>query len=139
MDLSTARQHIHASFERMRVLYQKPVFDEWVILSPVAKHGGVLAYSGPRIEEFRQKLPSDVEPLLHQLAGRNLEAGDFEFTSAGDGTRHDALVRIGAASYLVCNNLAKSMAKIRQDPRWLKAQVAFVELSERFRSDPLEA
>jgi hypothetical protein len=139
MDLATARQHIHASFERMRVLYQKPVFDEWVILSPAAKHGGMLAYSGPRIEEFRQKLPSDIEPLLHQLAGRNLEVGEFEFTSAGDGTRHDALVRVGTASYLVCNNLAKSMAEIRQDPRWLKAQAAFVDLTERFRADPLEA
>ena len=139
MDLSVARQHIHASFERMRALYTKPVFDEWVILTPAAKHGGVLAYSGPRLEEFRQKLPSDVEPLMAQLAGRNLPIGDFEFTHAGDGTRHDALVRLGATSYLVCNNLAKSMAEIRQDPRWLKAQAAFVDLSEKFRSDPLEA
>jgi len=139
MDLSAARQLIQASFERMRVIYTRPVFDEWVILTPGAKHNGVLAYSGPRLEEFRQKLPSDVEPLLAQLAGRNLTIGDFEFTHAGDGTRHDGLIRLGASSYLVCNNLAHSMAEIRKDSRWLKAQAAFVDLSEKFRADPLEA
>ena len=139
MDLSAARQQIQASFERMRALYTRPVFDEWVILTPAAKHHGVLAYSGPRLEEFRQKLPSDVEPLLAQLAGRNLAIGDFEFTHAGDGTRHDALIRLGATSYLVCNNLAHSMSEIRKDTRWLKAQAAFVDLSELFRADPLEA
>jgi hypothetical protein len=139
MNLSAARQHIHASFERMRTLYAKPVFDEWVILTPAAKHGGVLAYAGPRLEEFRLKLPADVAPLLAQLVGRNLTIGDFEFTQEGDGTRHDALIRLGATSYLVCNNLASSMVEIRQDPRWLKAQAAFVDLSEKFRTDPLEA
>ncbi|MDB6170367.1 MAG: hypothetical protein JWM88_3231 [Verrucomicrobia bacterium] len=139
MDLSAARQLIQSSFDRMRALYLKPVFDEWVVLTPGARHAGVLAYSGPRLDEFREKLPSDVEPLAAQLAGRNLPIGDFEFTHEGDGTRHDALIRLGATSYLVCNNLAKSMAEIRSDPRWLKAQAAFVDLSERFRSDPLEA
>ena len=139
MNLSAARQHIAAAMERMRVLYTKPVFDEWVILTPAARHGGVLAYAGPRLEQFRQKLPAEVEPLLAQLAGRNLGIGDFEFTSAGDGSRHDALIRLGASSYLGCNNLASSMAEIRQEARWLKAQAAFVDLSERFRSDPLEA
>jgi hypothetical protein len=29
------------------------------------------------------------------------------------------------------------MAEIRADARWLKAQTAFVELSELFRMDPL--
>ncbi len=138
MDLSTARKHIATSFERMRALYSRPVFDEWVIVTAAAQRS-VLAYSGPRLEEFRQKLPSDIEPLLAQLAGRNLAIGDFEFTQAGDGTRHDALLRLGASSYLVCNNLAHSMADLRRDQRWLKAQGAFVDLSEQFRADPLGA
>jgi hypothetical protein len=30
------------------------------------------------------------------------------------------------------------MAEIRKDPRWLQAQKAFVELSNKFRADPLE-
>jgi hypothetical protein len=137
MDLATARQHITASFERMRALYFKPVFDEWVILAPGSKQSGILAYTGPRVEEFRKNLPADVKPLLAQVSGLKLEAGDFEFTLEGDGPRHDVLLRLGANSYLVCNNTAKSMAEIRADARWLKAQAAFVDLSEKFRTDPL--
>ena len=137
MDLATARPHISASLERMRALYFKPVFDEWVILAPGAKQSGILAYTGPRVEEFRKNLPDDVKPLLAQVTGLKLEPGDFEFTNAGDGTRHDALVKLGANSYLVCNNTAKSMAEIRADVRWLKAQAAFVDLCEKFRADPL--
>ncbi len=139
MDLATARQHITASFERMRALYLKPVFDEWVILSPGGKMGGIVAYVGPRAEEFRKQLANDVAPLLAQVTGQNLEAGDFEFTLGGDGTQHDVLLKLGGSSYLVANNTAKSMAEIRGDPRWLKAQAAFVDLSEKFRVDPLEA
>lgn len=139
MNLSAARRLVETSLERMHALYTRPVFDEWVILTPSGKHSGVLAYSGPRLEEFRKKLPSDVEPLLAQVAGRNLAIGDFEFTQEGDGTRHDALIRLGATSYLVCNNLDHSMAEIRKDARWLKAQTAFVDLCEKFRTDPLEA
>ena len=53
------------------------------------------------------------------------------------GFHTEALVKLGANSYLVCNNTAKSMAEIRTDSRWLKAQAAFVDLSEKFRVDPL--
>ena len=137
MDLAAARQHITASFERMRALYFKPVFDEWVILAPGAKPSGILAYVGPRAEEFRKKLAEDVEPLLAQVSGQKLEVGDFEFTLTGDGTRHDVMLKLGNNSFLVCNNTAKSMAEIRADARWLKAQAAFVDLSEKFRVDPL--
>ena len=137
MDLATARKTIEGSFERMRALYFKPVFDEWVILAPGAKQSGILAYTGPRVEEFRKKLADDVEPLLARVAGQKMEPGDFEFTLEGDGTRHDVLLKLGANSYLVCNNTAKSMAEIRADARWLKAQAAFVDLSEKFRVDPL--
>jgi hypothetical protein len=137
MDLATARQHISASLERMRALYFEPVFDEWVILAPGSRQSGILAYTGPRAEEFRKNLPLDAKPLLAQVGGQQLEAGDFEFTNAGEGTRHDVMVKLGANSYLVCNNTAKSMADIRTDTRWLKAQAAFVDLCEKFRIDPL--
>jgi len=137
MDLNTARQHITASFERMRALYSKPVFDEWVILSPGAKQGGIVNYTGPRAEDFRKDLATDVAPLLGQVAGQNLEPGDFEFTLEGSGTKHDVLLKLGPRSFLVCNNTAKSMDQIRADSRWLKAQAAFVDLSEKFRADPL--
>jgi hypothetical protein len=139
MDLATARQHIQSSFERMRALYLKPVFDEWVILSLGARHGGVLAYAGARVESVRAQLPDDVEPLRALAAGRQFAVGDFDFALEAAGPRYDALIKIGEQSYLLCNNTAKSMAEIRTDARWLKAQAAFFELSEKFRADPLEA
>lgn len=136
MDLATARQHIQSSFARMDALYRRPVFDEWAILSAAAAPG-VLAYSGPRRENFRHQLPTDAEPLRLAVAGRPLGAGDFEFAADAGGTRYDACMQLGEGSYLVCNHTARAMAEIRRDPKWLKAQAAFFELSEKFRADPL--
>ena len=56
MDLETARRSIHATFERMRVAYRQPVFDEWAILSVPAASGGVVAYAGPRPDAFKVNL-----------------------------------------------------------------------------------
>jgi hypothetical protein len=137
MDLETARQHIQSALVRMRALYLKPVFDEWMILDPNAKPGGVLAYTGPRGESFRPQLSADVAPLRAVVEGRQLTVGDFEFAQDATGPRYDALMKIGASIYLVCNNTAKTMAELRADPQWLKAQAAFFELSEKFRADPL--
>jgi hypothetical protein len=139
MDLATARQHIQASLERMNALYGKPVFDEWAVLSLAAKHGGVLAYAGPRVENFRANVAADAEPLRVLIAGRPFAEGDFEFAPEAGGTRYDALLKTGATSFLVCNHTGKTMVEIRADPRWLKAQTVFFELSERFRADPLVA
>lgn len=137
MDLETARQHIQSAFVRMRALYLQPVFDEWMILDPNSKPGGILAYMGPRSESFRPQLSADVAPLRAVVEGRQLTVGDFEFAQEASGPRYDALMKIGASSYLVCNNTAKTMAELRADPQWLKAQAAFFELSEKFRADPL--
>jgi hypothetical protein len=137
MDLETARQQIQSTLVRMRALYLRPVFDEWMILDAKAKPGGVLAYVGPRVESFRSQLPADVAPLRAMVEGRALTVGDFEFAQDAAGPRHDALLKVGSSSFLVCNNTAKTMAELRADPQWLKAQTAFFELSEKFRSDPL--
>jgi len=139
MDLETARQHIQSALVRMRTLYLKPVFDEWMILDPKAKHGGILAYSGPRAESFRPQLLADVAPLRAMVEGQQLTIGDFEFAQDAAGPRHDALMKIGESSYLVCNHTIKTMTELRADPQWLKAQPAFFELSEKFRADPLGA
>ncbi|MBI5382861.1 MAG: hypothetical protein HZA31_13260 [Opitutae bacterium] len=138
MDLATARQHIEACIDRMRLLYEAPVFDEWVLLAfGPPPQGGVLAYAGPRAESFRRQLPADAAPLRALVADRHLAVGDFDFALEASGTHYDALMRTGAASYLVCNHTGKSMTDIRANPRWLKAQAAFFELSEKFRDDPL--
>jgi hypothetical protein len=137
MDLETARRHIQASVERMRALYLKPVFDEWAILSVPATTGGIVAYHGPRPDVFRRNLPEDAEPLRAITAGRQFADGDIEFVPDARDTRYDAFMKIGPASYLVLNNMAKTMTEIRADTKWLGAQAVLFELSEKFRADPL--
>jgi hypothetical protein len=137
MTLAAARQLIESSLERMRALYGQPVFDEWIVLAAGARRADVLAYAGPREEGFRSDLPTDVQPLVAQAGGQKLEVGDFDFTTQGAGTKYDAILKVAEMTYLICNNTEKSMAEIRADARWLKAQAAFFELSEKFRHDPL--
>ena len=67
-----------------------------------------------------------------------MAVGDFEFVHDGHGTHFDACIRLGRAGYLFCNHTTKSMTDIRQDRLWLAAQKPFVELSAKFRADPLE-
>ena len=139
MNLEAAKSHITAAFARMNALYGKAVFDEWTIVSLQGEQGGILCYTGPRGESFRRQFATDIVPLRSEMAGRRFAVGDFEFTAEGAGTRFDACVRIGEASYLLCNHTGKSMVEIRGDPRWLQAQKAFVDVSERFRRDALES
>jgi hypothetical protein len=138
MKLADARSLISAALGRMNILYLRTVFDEWVVVSFQPERGAILAYHGPRAESFRQQFAGDVQPLRAEMEGRHLAVGDFEFAPAAAGPRYDACLRIGPSGYLVCNHTGKSMAVIRDDPRWIEAQKAFVELSEKFRADPLE-
>ena len=138
MDLETARRHVQACLDRMRASYLKPVFDEWAILAASPKSGGVLAYHGPRPDAFRRDLATDAEPLRAQAQGKMIAEGDIEFAEDAAHTRYDAFVKIGPTSYLVLNNTAKVMAEIRADTKWLSAQTALFELTEKFRADPLE-
>lgn len=139
MDLETARRHIHNALERMRASYLQSVFDEWAILAVPAKAGGVMAYHGPRADEFRRNLPKDAEPLRAITAGKKFTEGDLEFVPDAADTHYDAFMMIGPASYLVLNHTVKTMTEIRADLKWLKAQGVLFELSEKFRSDPLAA
>jgi hypothetical protein len=139
MDLDTARRHIQAALERMRASYVKPVFDEWAILSvPGTAGGGIVAYHGPRPDVFRRQLPDDAEPLRARTAGKQFAEGDIEFVADAADTRYDAFVKVGPTSYLVLNHTVKTMAEIRADAKWLSAQAILFELTEKFRSDPLE-
>ncbi|MDO8543720.1 MAG: hypothetical protein Q7S40_25035 [Opitutaceae bacterium] len=138
MDLDTARRHIQASLERMRVAYLQPVFDEWAILGVAPKTGGVLAYFGPRPDAFRRALTDDAEPLRALTAGKSFTEGDLEFVPDAVKTRYDAFMKIGASSYLVLNHTVRSMEEIRGDAKWLNAQAMLFDLSEKFRADPLE-
>jgi hypothetical protein len=139
MDLATARRHIAAALERMRLAYSKPVFDEWAILGMAPKARGILAYQGPRPEDFRRTLVDDAEPLRARTAGRDFAEGDIEFVPDAGKTRYDAFMKIGPTSYLVLNHTTLTMEEIRADTKWLGVQPLLFELSEKFRADPLDA
>ena len=136
MDLEVARTHIQAALTRMNTAYGQMVFDEWAILGLGGK-GGVHAYAGPRPERFRRQIPDDAAPLRAEAAGQPSGVGDIVFALEANETRYDAFVRLGEASYLVLNHTAKTMAEIRTNPGWLKAQPVLFELGEKFRADPL--
>jgi hypothetical protein len=138
MNLSAAEVHITAALARMATLYGKPVFDEWLIVSLQASSGSIRTYQGPRPESFHKGFGEDAGPLRAEMEGKHLAVGDFEFAPEASGTRFDACIRVGASSYLLCNHTVKSMAEIRSDSKWLRAQKPFVELSAKFRDDPLE-
>jgi hypothetical protein len=137
MNLETARQHIRTCRERMDALYEKPVFDEWVILAFVDFQATILAYDGPRADSFKQTLRTDAAPLTREMEDKHYAVGDFEFAHEARGSRFDACVRLGEKTYLLCNNTYGTMTDLRQDPRWLKAQKPFVDLTEKFRADEL--
>jgi hypothetical protein len=138
MNLADARTAIIPALGRMNALYNKPVFDEWVLVKVTAVQGAILAYSGPRAETYQRKFKDDMVPLRAELEQQHLAVGDFAFAHDAAGTGFDACIRLGPASYLFCNHTTKSMADIRQDPLWREAQRPFVQLSELFRGDPLE-
>ena len=138
MNLADARTAIILALGRMNALYHKPVFDEWVLVKLAHEQGAILAYHGPRAETYQRKFKDDIVPLRAELDQRHLAVGDFAFVQDAAGTRFDACIRLGPAGYLFCNNTVKSMADIRQDPRWLEAQKPFADLSTKFRSEPLE-
>lgn len=137
MDLENARTHIESAIERMRASYLQPVFDEWAILSMSGKSSGIVAYKGPRPDVFRRRLPEDAEPLRAATRGKELSEGDIEFVPDAADTRYDAFMKVGPTSFLVLNHTVKTMNEIRADKKWLGAQAALFELSEKFRGDPL--
>jgi hypothetical protein len=137
MTIDAARTAIIAALGRMNALYAKTVFDEWVLASFKPERGAILAYQGPRAENYKQHFVADILPLRNEVAGQKLGVGDFVFVQTATGTQHDAVMRLGDVSYLFCNNTAHTMEQIRQSPLWLRAQAPFVQLSELFRGDPL--
>lgn len=138
MNLEDARSAVIHAIGRMNALYATPVFDEWVLVKLASESGLILAYAGPRAESYKRKFLEDVIPLRTELGQGPLAVGDFAFAPDAGGTRFDACVRLGAASYLFCNNTTKSMTDIRRNPRWIEAQKPFVALSAAFQTDPLE-
>ena len=138
MNLADARTTVILAIGRMNSLYQKPLFDEWILVKLARTEGAILAYEGPRAETYQRRFKTDIAPLQVEIEGRKMAVGDFAFAPNAEGALYDAFLRLGPVAYLFCNNIAKSMTEIRADPRWLEAQKPFAELASKFREDPLE-
>ena len=142
MKLSNALQAVQETADEMNRLYQNVVFDEYALVrvtkSPQGYGYDLLGDLGPRQETFVSGLLRDGKHLQKLYDTVNHVPGDFEFCHRGVGTGLEAFVVVHPEVLLMCNNTRKSMTEISQDLRWLKAQAPFVELSERFRADPLE-
>lgn len=137
MTLDEATGLIRTCLEQMNARYRRTLFDEWAVVSLRERGGRVLAYQGPRREDFQKHFLRDLDALRQQIASRQFGVGDFEFARYGVGTKFEAFLVLGEGLYLICNNTGASMEDISRDPHWLGAQIPFVELSDRVRANPL--
>jgi hypothetical protein len=137
MNLEEAVKLVKESFEKMNTRYGGVIFDEWVVISFAEAKEKILAYAGPRREHFKNNFDTDVKALRAELHAMKHIIGDFDFARHAAGTHFDAFVVIGQELFLICNSTTRSMQEITQQPNWRMAQVAFMEMSEKFRSNPL--
>jgi hypothetical protein len=137
MNLEETTKAITQCAEQMNSRYQSAVFDEWAIVSIAQKKSRILGYLGPRNDDFLKNFANDLGALRTQLMHSSHGVGDFEFTRHGVGTLHEAFMVLGEGIYLICNNTQNSMEGIAKNALWIDAQVPFVELSDKFRSNPL--
>ena len=137
MRLCEATDLIKSCAEKMNVRYANVVFDEWAIVSLAGRRARLLAYEGPRKEGFQKNFLKDAGKLRAPLLTVSHDPGDFEFSSDGVGTGFEAFTALGAGVYLIWNNTVLSMDGISREPRWLAAQVPFVDLTDEFRSNPV--
>ncbi len=137
MKIEQAKQLVLTCAAQMNERYQKTVFDEWALIAVAENKGHLLAYNGPRKRDFQTNFLADAGSLRAGLLAREHEVGDYEFARHEIGTGFESYMSVGPGVFLICNNTVQSMDAIARDPRWLGAQVPFVELSERFREDPV--
>jgi len=137
MTLPESVSLIQKAFAKMNEAYGRPVFDEWALVDLSSIQGHIHEYSGPRHAEFQKDLHDNLIPLQAEMTGQNLEPGDFSFVRDAAGADFDAFVVLGTNLYLLCNHTSKDMEQITRDPQWKRAQVPFVNLSEKFRVSPL--
>jgi len=137
MTLEEIGQQIKRCREQMDSRYGTPVFNEWAIVSLVENKARVLAYTGPRNDDFLANFARDLGSLRAELASGSYGPGDFEFSRHSTGTGHEAFMVLNSGIYLICNNTSESMESIAKNPKWLAAQVPFAEFADHVRTSPL--
>ncbi len=137
MTFDQVNKQIKACAQQMDARYGKVVFDEWAIVSLADQKGRLLSYIGPRKDGFQKNFLNDAGSLRAGLLTKQYDPGDFEFSRHEVGPGFESFMVLGKGMYLICNNTVQSMDAITKDPLWLGAQVPFVELSDKLRSDPV--
>ena len=137
MTLDEISGQIKACAQQMNSRYGYVVFDEWAVISLAENKARVLFYTGPRNDDFLKNFARDLGSLRVELQGGQYGPGDFEFSRHGTGTGFESFMVLGQSLYLICNNTSESMDSIAKNPRWLGAQVPFVEFADRIRANPL--
>jgi hypothetical protein len=137
MTLDEVKFLIKTCAGQMDAHYGKAVFDEWAVISLAENKARVLAYVGPRNDDFLKNFANDLGSLRAELLGANYGTGDFAFARHAAGTQFEAFMVLGIAIYLICNNTRESMDTIARDPKWLNAQVPFAEFGDKMRANPL--
>jgi hypothetical protein len=137
MTLDETFSEIKACANHMDTRYGGIVFDEWAIVSLMENKARVLAYIGPRNDEFLKHFVEDLGTLRMELRTDKYTTGDFEFARHNTGTRYEVFMVLSPGIYLICNNTRDSMDAIAKNPRWLEAQIPFAELGEKIRVSPL--
>ena len=137
MTLDETKGFIRICASQMNTRYGKTVFDEWAVVSLAENKARVMAYVGPRNDDFLKNFVNDLGGLRGELLGAKYGVGDFVFARHGIGTGFEVFMVLGPGIYLICNNTHESMDSIAKDPRWLGAQVPFAELSDKIRANPL--
>ena len=137
MTLDEVKSLIKVCATQMDAHYGKTVFDEWAVISLAENKARVLAYVGPRNDDFLKNFANDLGSLRAELLDTNYGTGDFAFARHGVGTLFEAFMVLGSAIYLICNNTHQTMDAIAKDPKWLKAQVPFAEIGDKLRINPL--
>lgn len=139
MNLDTAISHINKLLEKLDTAYGRQVFDEIAIISIAGSELKLLHYKGPNRDGFMSDFADNTLALRKELTeDQTALGGEFNFTREGEGASMDAYICLGPNAYLFCNNTAKSMHEITQDPQWLEAQGEFLNLSQYFAVDPLK-
>src|SRR5271156_1074118 len=137
MTLDEAKILIKTCAGQMDARYGKSVFDEWAVISLAENKARVLAYVGPRNDDFLKNFANDLGSLRVELLDANYGTGDFAFARHGTGTRFEAFMVLGSAIYLICNNTRESMDTITNDSLRLKTQGPVAEISDKLRINPL--
>ena len=137
MTLSKMLESVRHCSASMNARYGKTVFDEWAIVSLARGNERIVAYEGPRKEHFQKNFVNDLGALRAEVLSTKHLPGHFDFARHGVGTGFEAFVCAGNELYLICNNTQSSMDDITRDTRWLDAQKAFAELTDKFQAGPL--